>query len=301
MSGHHHAPPSAQSGGAKNRRALSIVLVLVLSYVAVELLVGLFAGSLALVSDAGHMATDALGVAMALTAINVALRGTTNPSKTFGHYRWEVIAALANCLLLLAICVYVVIEAIQRLQSPHPMQAVPVLLVATGGLAINVVSFALLRRGAQESLNVRGAYVEVLADMIGSIGVIISATIVLLTGWTYADPILALALAAFIAPRALRLGRDALHIMTQSAPHDVDVRELSERLAGISGVVEVHDVHVWTLTSGMNVASVHLVSDVESPAEVLDTAHAILREYALEHATVQIENSEMTQKCHSTW
>jgi cobalt-zinc-cadmium efflux system protein len=301
MSSHHHAQAPGRSSAATHRRALTIVLVLVASFVAVELAAGVLAGSLALVSDAGHMATDAVGVAMALTAINIARRGTANPSTTFGHYRWEVIAALANAALLLGVCVYVVIEAIDRLQHPQPMDAIPVLVVAAAGLAINVVSFRLLHRGAKESLNVRGAYVEVMADMFGSIGVIVSASVVLLTGWPYADPIVALALAAFIAPRALRLGRDALRIITQQAPRDVDVRDLTAHLASIDGVAAVHDVHAWTLTSGMNVASVHLVSDTEPASRVLDAAHAVLREFALEHATVQIESADARDVCRSAW
>jgi cobalt-zinc-cadmium efflux system protein len=252
------------------------------------------------------MATDAIGVGLALAAISAALRGTRDPARTFGHYRWEVVAALANAALLLAVCAYVLVEGIQRLREPEPMAAVPVLLAALGGLIINLISFRLLHAGAKESLNVRGAYVEVLADMIGSIGVVVAALVVVTTGWLYADPIVALGLAVVIVPRAVRLGREALRILTQAAPADVDLARLKEGLLQVPGVREVHDLHVWTLTSGMHVASVHLVAESsatrpDAATLALTRAREVFAGIGLDHATIQVEDRTTSATCSSQW
>jgi cobalt-zinc-cadmium efflux system protein len=304
MSGHAHG--TANSAGGRHRRSLAIVFTLVVAYALVELIVGWWAGSLALVADAGHMATDAIGVGLALAAISAALHGTRDPARTFGHYRWEVVAALANAALLLGVCAYVLVEGIQRLREPVPMAAVPVLLAALGGLTINLISFRLLHAGAKESLNVRGAYVEVLADMIGSIGVVVAALVVLATGWLYADPIVALGLAVVIVPRAVRLGREALRILTQAAPADVDLAGVKEGLLQVPGVCEVHDLHVWTLTSGMHVASVHLVAEStatlpDAATLALTRAREVFARIGLDHATIQVEDRTTSESCSSQW
>jgi cobalt-zinc-cadmium efflux system protein len=301
-----HAHGSSYSAGGRHRRSLAIVFVLVVGYAVLELSVGWAAGSLALVADAGHMATDAIGVGLALAAISAAVRGTRDPARTFGHYRWEVIAALANAALLLGMCALVIAEGVQRLREPEPMAAGPVLIVALGGLTINLISFRLLHAGAKESLNVRGAYVEVLADMIGSIGVIVAAIAVLTTGWLYADPLVALGLAVVIVPRALRLGRDALRILTQAAPADVDLAHLVDALGALEGVREVHDLHVWTLTSGMHVASVHIVveSSKREPTgtqALLTRAREVFARARLEHATIQVEDAAKREECRAQW
>lgn len=296
-----HAHPSPESAGGRHRTRLAVVLALVLVFVGVEVAGGLLTGSLTLLADAGHMATDALGVAMALAAVTVARRDAKRPGHTFGHYRWEVLAALANAALLLGVAAYVAFEAVQRLREPAEVDAVPMLVVATLGLAVNVVSFRLLHAGAKESLNVRGAYLEVVADAIGSVGVIVSGVVILTTGWPYTDAVVALALAAFIVPRALRLGREAVRILTQAAPAGLDVAAVEAELAALPSVTDVHDTHVWTLTSGMDVVSVHLVSDGERPATVVRAAQRLLRERGLAHATVQVESASDGTRCGVDW
>ncbi|WP_291378731.1 cation diffusion facilitator family transporter [Demequina sp.] len=291
--------PAASQGG-KHRRALAWVLALVLAFVGVEVVAGLLTQSLTLLADAGHMATDALGVGMALAAVTAARRAARNPKQTFGHYRWEVLAALANAALLLGVAAYVAMEGIGRLRDPVEVDAWPVLVVAIAGLAVNVASFRLLHAGAKESLNVRGAYLEVMADAVGSVGVIVSAIVILTTGWPYTDAVVALALAAFIVPRAISLGREAVRMLVQAAPTSLDVEALTQQLGALPSVTDVHDVHVWTLTSGMDVASVHLVSEQSQTADVVRAAQEVLRGHGLAHATVQVED-DSGERCGSDW
>ncbi|NYI41674.1 cation diffusion facilitator family transporter [Demequina lutea] len=300
MSGTHSHGGTAASAGGKHRRALAWVLALVVAFVGVEVAAGLLTRSLTLLADAGHMATDALGVGMALTAVTAARRAARNPKQTFGHYRWEVLAALANATLLLGVAAFVAVEAIGRLRHPVEVDAGPMLAVAVVGLAVNLVSFRLLHAGSKESLNVRGAYLEVMADAIGSVGVIVSAIVILTTGWPYTDAVVALVLAAFIVPRALRLAGEALRIVVQSAPPSIDVDALTRALGELPSVTDVHDVHVWTLTSGMDVASVHLVSEAARTADVVRAAQTVLREHGLSHATVQVEDGA-GGACGSEW
>jgi len=257
----------------------------------VETVAALATGSLALLSDAGHMFTDVLGIAMALAAIHAAGRAATDSQRTFGLYRLEVLAALANAVLLTGVAGYVLVAAIRRFTDPPAVPAGPMLIVAAGGLVINIVAFLLLRSGAKESINVRGAYLEVVGDLLGSVGVIVAAAIIGLTGWSYADPIVAVIVALMILPRTFALGRSAVRILVQAAPERLDVADVRDRLAKVPGVCDVHDLHVWTLTSGMDVASAHLSLE---PAAELGTVLAIAREalhedFDIDHATLQVE------------
>jgi len=291
VSGDHsggHAPH--QSAGGRHRARLAWVLALILGFLGVEIVAGLATGSLTLLADAGHMITDAVGVGLALAAVTAATKAARSPRLTFGHYRWEVVAALANAALLTGVAIYVAVEAIGRLREPHEVDAGPMLVVAILGLAVNLVSFRLLHAGAKESLNVRGALLEVMADALGSVGVIVSAIVILTTGWQYTDAVVALALAAFIAPRAVLLARDALRIIVQAAPARIDMTSLVDDLRGVPGVADVHDVHVWTLTSGMDVASVHVVAPDAHAPDVVREAQAVLTAHGLSHATVQVED-----------
>lgn len=297
----HGSSPAAESAGGRHRRALVVVLVLVASLVGVELAAGIWTRSLTLVADAGHMATDALGVSMALGAITAAARAATHPSRTFGNYRWEVLAALANAALLIGVSVFVAVTAVRRLADPPDVHAWPMLAVAVAGLAVTAVAFRLPHAGQRESLNVRGAYLEVLADMIGQAGVIVAAVVILTTGWPYTDAVVALALSAFIAPRAISLGREALRVLAQAAPASVDVAELSRELAALDTVTGVHDLHVWTLTSGMDVASVHLVSSGDDARAVTTAAQRVLAGKGLEHATVQVDATDDAWGCQVEW
>lgn len=288
--GHDHGAGLARAG-ARFRRPLAASFVLIVVFLVVQVVTALASGSLALLSDAGHMATDALGLGMALAAITAASKGTQDPQRTFGLYRLEVLAALANAVLLVGVGLYVLIEAARRLTDPPEVASGVVLIVGVLGLAVNVVAFLLLRAGAKDSMNLRGAYLEVLSDTLGSVGVIIAAAVMAVTGWGWVDPVIGAGIGLFIVPRAFRLGRDAVRVLVQAAPAGLDVNALRSDLAAVPGVLDVHDLHVWTLTSEMNVASAHLV--VPSTTEthrVLDQARQLLVErYHLEHATLQVE------------
>lgn len=277
--------------GARHAGKLWWSFGLVVTFLIVQVVVGLAANSLALLSDAGHMATDALGLGMALAAITAANRANKQQHRTFGLYRLEILAALANAVLLFAVAAYVLIEAARRLGDPPEVASIAVLIVGTIGLAVNVVAFLLLRQGAEESLNVRGAYVEVLADMLGSIGVIAAAAVMQITGWGWVDPVIGAGIGLFILPRAWKLGRDATRILVQAAPQGIDLEAVTTALTDIDGVADVHDLHVWTLTSEMDVLTAHLGVNVGTDAQhVLQQARTLLADqFHIDHATLQVE------------
>lgn len=289
-----HGVGAAAGGGTAHRRPLALALGLALAILVLQVVFGFVTGSLALLSDAGHVATDALGLALALAAIQAAASAARRREAgrtTFGLYRLEILAALANAVLLFVVAGLVLAEAVRRLGDPPEVAPLPVLVVGAIGLAANLVALRLLRPGAAENLNVRGAATEVLADALGSVGVIVSAGVTALTDWAWVDPVMGAALAVFILPRAVGLGRDALHVLVQAAPRDVDITAVRADLAAIPGVVDVHDLHVWTLTSAMDVASAHVMVRVGTdPHGVLDQARQVLAErHHLDHATVQVE------------
>ena len=289
MSGdHQHGSIRA---GARHIRALMVAFSLVVVFMVVEIVAGLATGSLALLSDAGHMATDAVGLGMALAAITAANRARSGGHRTYGLYRLEILAALANAALLFGVAGYVLFEAARRFSDPPEILSGPMLVVAIIGLIVNLIGWRLLREGASDSINLEGAFLEVMADLIGSVGVIIAAILVRYTGWGYADPLFGAAIGLFILPRAWRLGRRALRVLVQAAPEGLDLGELRGRLASIPGVTDIHDLHVWTLTSEMDVATVHLVmSDGTDPHPTLDMARSLLQsEYGISHATLQVE------------
>jgi len=296
---HSHVPRA----GRRHLRSLSIAFGLVAGFMVVEAVAGALTGSLALISDAGHMATDALGLGIALAAIVAADRAATGGSRTYGLYRLEILAALVNAVLLFAVAGYVVYEAVRRLQEPIEVQTTPMLMVAVAGLAVNVIGWRLLRSGARESINVRGAYLEVIADLAGSIGVITAALIMIFAGWPYADPLFAALIGLFILPRAWSLGHQALRVLVQAAPAGLDLDSIRRDLSAIPGVVDVHDLHVWTLTSDMEVATVHLMTrDQTDPHPVLDQGRSILRDrYHIAHATLQVEPDTHQGCSEITW
>ena len=303
--GHQHGPALARAA-ERHRTPMLISLLLIGAFFVVEAVAGLVTGSLALLSDAGHMLTDVIGLGMALAAIQLANRfdGRTSGSPhTFGVYRLEILAAFVNALLLFAVAIWVLGEAGRRLFEPPEVLGVPMLIVAGLGLAVNLVAFALLRQGSKESLNVEGAYLEVLADTVGSIGVIVAALLLEGLGWAWADPLVAALIGIWILPRTWRLGRKAVRILLQAAPEQVDISVLGRDLASISGVVDVHDLHVWTLTSEMEVASAHLVAQADSDHHaILDRARELLAaNHCIGHATFQIE-PETHEGCQEmTW
>ncbi len=296
--GHGHGHTSNVRAGERHRGRLTIAFGLAAAYLVVEVVVALATDSLALLSDAGHMLTDTAGLGMALAAITAATRaqGGTNSRRTFGLYRLEVLAALANAALLFGVAGYVVWKAIDRLQDPVQVPAGPIFAVAAVGLAVNLAGFLLLREGAKESLNLRGAYLEVLADAVGSAGVMLAAILIAVTGEDWIDPALAIALGVWILPRTWRLGGQALRVLLEAAPPHIDLPGLEADLAALPGVVGVHDLHVWTLTSEMEVATAHLVVAVGADTHsVLDQAREmLLHTHKLEHATLQVEPADHT-------
>lgn len=290
--------PSPKSAGRRHLRPLTIAFTLVVAFMVVELVAGFLTGSLALISDAGHMATDALGLGMALAAIVAADRAATAGGRTYGLYRLEILAGLANAVLLFGVGAYVAFEAIGRLQEPPEVDTGPMLAVALIGLIVNLIGLRLLHPGSQESLNIEGAYLEVLADLASSVGVVVAALIMMIFDWPYADPLFAALIAVFILPRAWKLGRDATRVLVQAAPKGLNLERLRAELESIGGVIDIHDLHVWTLTSDMEVATVHLMTtDDTEPHPVLDEARRILQdEHGIDHATLQVE-PESHQGC----
>ena len=300
--GHEHGA-AVMRAGARHVRPLFISFGLILVFLVVQVVTGIITGSLALLSDAGHMATDALGLGMALAAIHAASNARISAQRTFGLYRLEILAALVNAALLFAVAGYVLYEAARRLGDPPNVASTPVLVVGTVGLAVNVVAFLLLRAGAKESLNLQGAYLEVLSDTIGSVGVIVAAIVWGITGWGWVDPVIGAAIGVFILPRSYRLGREAVRILVQAAPARIDLGQVRDDLAAIDGVVDVHDLHVWTLTSEMDVASAHVMVRTGTDAHtVLDQARDVLAQrHGLAHATVQVEPDNHEGCNEMTW
>ena len=279
----------SHSAAAHQAGRLKIVLLMLVAYMAVELVGGIVSGSLALISDAAHMGTDALGVAMALAAI-VAAKGGATGSRTYGLYRLEILAALANTLLLFGVAAFVVWEAVRRWSDPSEVTTGLMLVVAVFGLLVNLAGYRMLTV-PQDSLNMMGARFELLADLFGSIGVIAAALVVRFTGWLQADSLIAIALGILVLPRAFKLGREAVRILVQEAPPHLDVGRIRSSLAAIPRVVDIHDLHVWTLTSGMEVVSAHLMIENDAdPHSALDSArHLLQRDFQIEHATLQVE------------
>ena len=285
-------PPNgtAVTASGRNKRRLMIVFSLTAVYLIAEVVGGLLTGSLALLADAGHMLTDVGGLGFALLAIRFAEKPPT-AARTYGYYRAEILAALANAVVLIGISLYILYEAYQRFQNPPEVASVGVLWVAGIGMAVNIAGMLILRAGAQESLNMKGAYFEVLSDLLTSIGVIIAAVIMWATKWYYADPLISALIGLLILPRTWRLLRDAVGVLLEGVPSDVDSRAVRLTIESVSGVAGVHDLHIWSLTSGLNALSVHVV--VQSPGEyptVLRSIHdRVTAEHKVSHLTVQCE------------
>ncbi|GAA0931526.1 cation diffusion facilitator family transporter [Streptomyces thermoalcalitolerans] len=294
--GHAHGARATGTAAASHQGTLRIALSITLTVMVVEIVGGLLADSLALIADAAHMATDALGLGMALLAIHFANRPPSR-HRTFGYARAEILAALANCLLLLGVGGYVLYEAVQRFFTPAGTQGGLMIVFGAVGLVANVISLMLLMRGQKESLNVRGAFLEVAADALGSLAVMVSAAVILLTGWQAADPIASLAIGLLIVPRTLRLLRETLDVLLEAAPRDVDLDEVRAHILALDGVEDVHDLHVWTITSGLPVLSAHVV--VRSGALDAIGHEKLLHElqdclgghFDVEHCTFQLEPS----------
>lgn len=289
MGGHHHIGHA----GGRHRWRLLISFVLISFFFLVELVAAFWTGSLALLSDAGHMAADVVALGAALVATQIATRPDPTGRRTYGSYRAEVFASGIAVLLMIGVAVYVVLEAIRRINEPIVLETGAMIVVGSLGLVVNIIALLLLRQGAQESINVKGAYLEVVADTIGSLGVIVGGLLVVFTGNGWWDTVVAVAIGLFVAVRAVLLGREVLAVLGQHAPEHLDLDQMSEDLTAVQHVQEVHDLHVWTLTSGMVVATAHLVTDHDTSPEVLRDARELLRHrYGIAHATLQVESAE---------
>jgi len=285
----------ARTAGS-NRARIAVALAIVVVVLAAEVVGALLSGSLALLADAGHMSSDAIGLVVALIATLIAARPATD-RHTFGFQRVEVLAALVNGVLLTVIAVTVAVEGVRRLlqQEEPEVQALPMLVIAAVGLVANVIALLVLRGGDRRSLNMRGAYLEVLGDTLGSIAALAGGLVILLTGFARADAVASLVIAALIVPRAFLLLRDVLRVLTESVPRETDIAEIRQHLTETPGVVAVHDVHVWAITSGQRVFSAHVECEATvfsegGTGDLLDRLGACLQgHFDVAHSTFQLE------------
>ena len=289
-----------RSAGAQHRRPLLVTFGLTFAYFIVEVVGGFLTNSLALLADAGHMLTDVFGLGLALFAIWISQR-PASPAKTYGYYRVEILAALANALILFWISFYILYEAYRRFQEPPEVNSLPMMIVAAVGLFVNLVGIYNLRRGSKESLNVQGAFLEVVSDTLGSLGVIIAGLIMYFTGWYYADPIFSVLIGLFILPRTWGLMTQAVNILLEGTPAHINLKAVEDAMRSIPGVAAVHDLHVWTITSGMDSLSAHIeLADgiaLQTGQKILETLNAELKKnFGIEHTTIQVEYASLAGK-----
>jgi cobalt-zinc-cadmium efflux system protein len=283
----------AHSAAAAHRSRLAAVFAVTVVVLVVELVGAALSGSLALLADAGHVLADGAGIGLALLAIRFAAR-PASPRRTFGYYRLEILAAVVNAVLLFGVAGFVLVEAWRRLTEPPEVASGLMLAVAAAGLAANAVSMWLLRDGQQHSLNLRGAYLEVWGDLLGSVAVLAAAAVIALTGFLAADPIASALIGVLILPRTWRLLREAVDVLLEAAPKGVDLAEVRQHLVETPGVTGVHDLHAWTITSGLPVLSVHVVLERGADAgKVLDgLGDCLAGHFDIEHSTFQLEQPE---------
>lgn len=288
--GHHHAPGGRghdHTTGA-NAKILGWALALTATYLVAEV-VGAFAfNSLALLSDAGHMLTDVAGLVIALMAIKIGTRAPDD-KRTFGYRRFEILAAAFNAMMLFGVAIYVLIEAIGRFRSPEPVQSIGIMVIAIIGLVVNLISMRLLMSGKDASLNVKGAYLEVWADMIGSIGVIAGALVIRFTGWTLVDPIVAIGIGLWVLPRTWILLHDTINVLLEGVPGGLRLPEIRKAIEGVPGVTGVHDLHVWSMSTSDVSCTVHIaIAEVGESDTVRAAVQTMLEEgFAIEHSTIQ--------------
>lgn len=288
--------PRDHSAAGRKRRPLITTLILTSAFLVAEVIGGLLTRSLALLADAGHMLTDVGGLALALFAIWFGERPAT-PARTYGYYRAEILAALTNAVVLVGISIYILFEAYQRFRNPPQVASGLMLVIAIIGLGVNLAGLLILRSGSSESLNLRGAYFEVLSDMVSSLGVIAAALTMWATGWSYADPLVSAGIGVFILPRTWTLMRQAVGVLLEGTPSDINVAALRDAISSIDGVQGVHDLHVWAITSGMNAMSAHVVcANGASRDDLLGRVHDRVRSgFTISHLTVQLESEGWEQ------
>jgi cobalt-zinc-cadmium efflux system protein len=297
--GHDHGHAHAVRHRASRQR-LALVLALTWVFLGVEVGAGVLTGSLALLADAGHMLTDVAGLVLALVAMKFAER-RPSPRRTYGYHRVEILAALTNGVVLLGVAAFLLAEAWERFHAPRPVATTEVLVVAFAGLLVNATGAFLLRSGSTSSLNVRGAYNEVLADALSSVGVIAGAAVMKATGWYRVDPLVAAGIALFVLPRTFALLREALQVLLEGAPRDVDIAAVRLAMESVPGVRKVHDLHVWTLTSGVHALSAHAVlAEGATHGEVLTAVRErVTHGFPISHVTVQLEERCCGEHAHA--
>jgi cobalt-zinc-cadmium efflux system protein len=288
--------PGMTSSASHHTGRLLGALSLTASLMVLEVVGGFWTGSLALLADAGHMLTDVGGLSMSLLAVWFAQKPPTTEN-TYGYFRAEILAAVANGVVLFLVAGYILYEAVLRVWAPLEIRAGPMLAIAVLGLVVNLLGMGLLHHGAGESLNIRGAYLEMLSDTLGSIGVIVAAVIIQTTGFSLIDPLSSAAIGLFILPRTWALMRQALHVLMEGVPPHLNIREIEAAMTTISGVRAVHDLHVWTLTSGKEAMSSHVVVDeLAAGHRILGALHKLLHErFGIEHTTIQLESELLVQ------
>ncbi|MBW2507610.1 MAG: cation transporter [Deltaproteobacteria bacterium] len=295
--GHHHHTGDAEVAG--NRRRLAMALAFTATYMIAEIVGGLAANSLALLADAGHMFSDAAALGLSLVAVVLAQRPATS-NRTYGFHRAEILAALTNGAALLTLSVLIAREAWERLFEPPEVRGGLLLAVACGGLVINLINLLILSGGRHHNLNVRGAWLHVMADTLGSIGAISAGGAIYFFGWTWADPIASFVIATLVLYSAGGLIRETLHVLMEGVPKGISIDEVSDALKAIPGVLDAHDLHVWSLTSGRNIATTHLVIGEDADHQsIIDAANRTLADqFAIAHATIQVEHDELANKCN---
>ena len=286
-------PHADGSAAAANRGRLGVVFGITLAVFVIELVGGFISNSLALLADAGHMFTDVAGIGLALLAIWFAGR-PANGGRTYGYLRLEILAAVVNAVLLFGIAAFVLFEAWRRLSEPTEIASGLMLGIALVGLAANGVSLYLLRHAQAESLNMRGAYLEVMGDLAGSAAVIVAAIVITVTGWTAADALASALIGLLILPRTWRLLRDAIDVLLEAAPKGIDLADVRTHILQAGGVADVHDLHAWTITSGMNVVSAHVVlrEGADPPAVLDELCRCLSGDFDIEHSTFQLETHD---------
>jgi cobalt-zinc-cadmium efflux system protein len=287
--GHSHSHSHGRGEG--NERAMLWALALTATFMVAEVAGGLLTGSLALLSDAAHMFTDVAALAVAIAAIRIARR-PADRRRTFGYYRFEILAAAFNATLLFFVAIYILWEAWERLREPPEIQSLGMLLVAAAGLVVNLVAMRLLRSGSETSLNMKGAYLEVWADLLGSIGVIAAALLIRFTGWGWVDPLVGVAIGLWVLPRAWTLLREALNILLEGVPQGIDLDAIEQAMLAMPGVSGVHDLHVWALTSGRHALMTHIevAPDLPRQERLEEAMGQMLQErFGISHSTVQVE------------
>jgi cobalt-zinc-cadmium efflux system protein len=292
--GHSH------TAGVTNERKLAWAIGLTGTFLIAEIVGGILTGSLALLSDAAHMFTDVMALVIALVAIRIGKRAADN-RRTFGYRRFEILAAAFNAIILFLVALYILYEAYDRFQSPPDIKTGGMLIVAAIGLLVNIISMRILASGSKSSLNMKGAYLEVFADMLGSIGVIIGSIIIYYTGWKQVDPIIAVLIGFWVLPRTWKLLSESLNILLEGVPAGIELGKIHKELSALPGVKEVHDLHVWGITSGQNSLTSHLLVESQPTESVLlQSAHAVAKDHGIEHTNIQVEVEHVGMRCEGS-